>query len=110
MQFEKNLSLLRKKCGLSQEELAFAIDVTRQTIYSWEAGLNYPNIVMLKKIANALNVSTDDLLNGYEVNKLPNKLKYVQIENVYPQIPTPVAPNTLARYGVVTIGNIKVNI
>ena len=84
MQFEKNLSLLRKKCGLSQEELAFAIDVTRQTIYSWEAGLNYPNIVMLEKIANALNVSTDDLLNSYEVNKIPNKLKGLKLTYVKP--------------------------
>ena len=41
MQFEKNLVLLRKKNNLSQEELAFAIGVSRQTIYTWEAGLNY---------------------------------------------------------------------
>ena len=46
MQFEKNLVLLRKKNNLSQEELALAIDVSRQTIYSWESGLNYPNIIM----------------------------------------------------------------
>ena len=39
MQFEKNLVLLRKKNNLSQEELAFAIGVSRQTIYTWEAGL-----------------------------------------------------------------------
>ena len=50
MQFEKNLTILRKKKGLSQDELAFAIGVTRQTIYTWEAGLNYPTIVALKKI------------------------------------------------------------
>ena len=71
MQFEKNLVLLRKKNNLSQEELAFAIGVSRQTIYTWEAGLNYPNIVMLRKIADVLNVTTDDLLNGFEVNRLP---------------------------------------
>ena len=75
MQFEKNLTLLRKKKGVSQDELAFAIGVTRQTIYTWEAGLNYPTIVALKKIAEVLEVSTDDLLNGFEVNKLPNSFK-----------------------------------
>ena len=75
MQFEKNLTLLRKKKGLSQDELAFAIGVTRQTIYTWEAGLNYPTIVALKKIAEVLEVSTDDLLNGFEVNKLPKSFK-----------------------------------
>ncbi|NLN80095.1 MAG: helix-turn-helix transcriptional regulator, partial [Erysipelotrichia bacterium] len=73
MKFEKNLELLRKRKGLSQEDLAHAIGVSRQTIYSWEAGVNYPNILMLKKIARILDVSTDDLLHGYDVNKLPKK-------------------------------------
>ena len=75
MQFEKNLTILRKKKGLSQDELAFAIGVTRQTIYTWEAGLNYPTVVALKKIAEVLEVSTDDLLNGFEVNELPKSFK-----------------------------------
>ena len=82
MQFEKNLSLLRKKNGLSQEELAFAAGVSRQTIYSWEAGLNYPNIMMLKKLAGILNVSTDDLLNGFEVTKLPVAIKDLKLTYV----------------------------
>lgn len=82
MQFERNLILLRKKKNMSQEELAFAINVSRQTIYSWEAGLNYPNIVMLKKLANVLEVSTDDLLNGFKVNKLPNIVKDLKLEYV----------------------------
>ena len=75
MQFEKNLFFLRKRKNLSQEELAFAIGVTRQTIYTWEAGLNYPNIIMLKKLADVLSVSTDELLNGFEVNKLVKTFK-----------------------------------
>ena len=75
MQFERNLTLLRKKKGLSQDELAFAVGVTRQTIYTWEAGLNYPNIIALNKIAEVLEVSTDDLLHGFEVNKLPKSFK-----------------------------------
>ena len=74
MKFENNLVLLRKKLGLSQEELAFVVGVSRQTIYTWESGLNYPNIVMLKKLADTLECKTDDLLNGFEVNKLPNEI------------------------------------
>lgn len=50
MKFEKNLELLRKRKGLSQEDLALTIGVSRQTIYTWEGGLNYPNILMLKKL------------------------------------------------------------
>ena len=72
MQFEKNLTMLRKKNGLSQEDLADLANVSRQTIYSWEAGLNYPNILMLKKLADILNVSTDDLLNSIRYEELPN--------------------------------------
>ena len=71
MQFEKNLVLLRKKCGYSQEELAYALGVSRQTIYSWEAGINYPSIMVLKRLAEILDVSADELLNGLDVNKLP---------------------------------------
>lgn len=79
MQFEKNLCLLRKKNNLSQEELAFLVGVSRQTIYSWEAGLNYPNIIMLKKLADSLNVSTDDLLNGFKVNKFKDKINDLKL-------------------------------
>ena len=82
MQFEKNLALLRKKKGLSQDELAFAIGVTRQTIYTWEAGLNYPTILMLKKLADALEVSMDDLLNGFAVNKLPKTIQSIRLSFV----------------------------
>ena len=84
MQFEKNLVLLRKKCGYSQEELAFALGVSRQTIYSWEAGINYPSIIVLKKLADILDVSADELLNGLDINKLPkiiNNLKLTYEKN-----------------------------
>ena len=82
MQFERNLVLLRKKNNLSQEELAFAVGVARQTIYSWEAGLNYPNIVMLKKLADVLGATTDDLLHGFEVNGLPKIVKNLKLTYV----------------------------
>jgi DNA-binding XRE family transcriptional regulator len=82
MKFEKNLEILRKSKDMSQEELAHAIGVTRQTIYSWEAGANYPNILMLKKIASVLNVTTDDLLNGYDVSKLPKNFRKVEFNHI----------------------------
>ena len=82
MQFEKNLVLLRKRKGWSQEELAFAVGVSRQTIYSWEAGINYPSILTLKKVADALGVTTDDLLNGFGVNRLPETIKDLKLTYV----------------------------
>lgn len=75
MNFGKNLMLIRKNKNLSQEELAFAVGVTRQTMYTWEGNLNYPNVLMLKKLANVLEVSIEDLVSGYDVDKLPLKLE-----------------------------------
>ena len=82
MQFERNLVLLRKKKGLSQDDLAYLVGVSRQTIYTWEAGLNYPNILMLKNLSQALEVSTDELLNGFKVNKLPKAFKDLKLTYV----------------------------
>lgn len=82
MQFENNLVLLRKQRNISQEELANQVGVSRQTIYSWESGFNYPNIIMLKKLAEVLNVTTDDLLNGFQINKLPKSFNDIKLINV----------------------------
>ena len=59
---------------MSQEDLALAIGVSRQTIYAWEAGINSPNIAMLQKISSVLKTSTDELINGYNVDRLPKIL------------------------------------
>lgn len=100
MSFEKNLTLLRKRNNMSQEDLALAIGVSRQTIYSWEAGLNSPNIAMLQKISGVLKTSTDELINGYSVNRLPNRLGNIILtyssdydkEIVYKEIPNWYVP------------------
>ena len=118
MQFEKNLTLLRKKKGLTQDELAFAIGVTRQTIYTWEAGTNYPTIVALKKIADVLEVSTDDLLNGFTVNRLPNTfmepvLTYVSKHEekvIYDELPNwfiSLKPGSEVSWGIYDLKNGK---
>ena len=55
---------LRKKNGLSQEQLGEVVDVTRQTISNWELGETSPNPEQLKLLSKALNVSIDELLNN----------------------------------------------
>ena len=47
---------LRKRCGLSQEQLGEKINVTRQTISNWELGETSPNPEQLKLISKELNV------------------------------------------------------
>ena len=55
---------LRKKQGLSQEELGEKIDVTRQTISNWELGETSPNPEQLKLLSKELNISIDELLDN----------------------------------------------
>ena len=55
---------LRKKGGLSQEQLGEKINVTRQTISNWELGETSPNPEQLKLLSKELNVSIDELLDN----------------------------------------------
>ena len=52
----------RKKNMLTQEELAYQLNVSRQTITKWEAGTIYPNIEYLIKLSNLFGVSIDYLV------------------------------------------------
>ena len=67
MEFNKKLLDLRKRKGLTQEELAEALFVSRTAISKWESGRGYPNIDSLKAIAKFFSVTVDDLLSGDEV-------------------------------------------
>ena len=61
--FGSRLRALRKKAGLTQEELAEAIGVHLNTISRWENNSDSPNMLKLKLIALALNVSENELIN-----------------------------------------------
>ena len=62
----QNLQKLRKQKSLTQEALAEAVGVTRQTIAKWETGESAPDLEMSGKLASVLNVSLDDLVNAPE--------------------------------------------
>lgn len=64
MKLNSNILKLRKKQGLSQEQLGEEINVTRQTISNWELGETSPNPEQLKKLSKVLNVSIDELLDN----------------------------------------------
>jgi transcriptional regulator with XRE-family HTH domain len=65
---------LRKKKGLSQEQLGEKLDVTRQTISNWELNETQPNPEQLKQLSKELNISIDELLD--------NDVKSVVVEKV----------------------------
>ena len=64
MEFHEKLQELRKQRGLTQEELAEALFVSRTAISKWESGRGYPNIDSLKEISKFFSVTIDELLTG----------------------------------------------
>lgn len=69
MKLGEKIFELRKKCGLSQEQLGEKINVTRQTISNWELGETAPNPEQLKLLSSSLNISIDELL-GNDINNI----------------------------------------
>jgi len=66
MEFHEKLQELRKQKGLTQEQLAQALYVSRTAVSKWESGRGYPNIDSLKQIAKYFSVTIDELLSGNE--------------------------------------------
>ena len=67
MEFHEKLQELRKQKGLTQEELAESLYVSRTAISTWESGRGYPNIDSLKALAKFFCVTIDELLSGDEI-------------------------------------------
>ncbi len=63
MKLYEKITLYRKKNGLSQEELAEKIGVSRQAVSKWETGDALPEITKLKALADTFNVTVDFLLD-----------------------------------------------
>ena len=63
MAFDEKIAQLRKSAGMSQEELAQELNISRQAIYKWETGQSLPDIENLKLLAQIFRVSIDSLLN-----------------------------------------------
>ena len=67
MEFNEKLQELRKQKGLTQEELAERLFVSRTAVSKWESGRGYPNIDSLKAIAGFFSVTGDQLLSSEEL-------------------------------------------
>jgi Predicted transcriptional regulators len=66
MIFSEKLQILRKNKGLTQEELAEKLGVSRQAVAKWESGQVYPDIFNLIQISNMMNVSVDYLVKDQD--------------------------------------------
>ena len=110
MEFHEKLQELRKNRGLTQEELAEVLYVSRTTISKWESGRGYPSIDSLKEISKYFSVTIDDLLSGEQLVFIAEKENKTNIRSMcdlifgildvcfFILIVLPLYPNTIDGY------------
>lgn len=69
MTFGEKIQKLRKETGLSQEELSYQLNVSRQAISKWERDNGYPETEKIVRMSKLFNVSLDYLLNEEDTQK-----------------------------------------
>ena len=65
----RHIAAARKQAGLTQEELADRLHVTRQTISNYESMRSQPDIQMLVQLADCLQVPVEELIYGREAKR-----------------------------------------
>ena len=83
MKIEMQLKDARVQAGLTQEQVAENVMVSRQTISNWENGTSLPDIVSIMKLSDLYQISIDELLKGdqrmkMKIEKDANKAKEVE--------------------------------
>lgn len=67
MKFNEKLIEIRKKQGLSQEELGMELQVSRQTISKWETGKSFPDISLIEPLCQILGISVSEFMLGKRI-------------------------------------------
>lgn len=73
MNLSEKILALRKSRGMSQEELAEKLDVSRQSVSKWETGQAMPELDKIVAISRLFDITTDYLLKESEVEELAFK-------------------------------------
>ena len=77
MAFSDNLQFIRAQAGVTQEQLAEQLDVSRQSVSKWESGASFPEMDTLLRICDLYNVNLDTLLRGsVEESRVSNTARY----------------------------------
>ena len=84
MEIGNQIKKYRNELGLSQEELADKIFVTRQTISNWENEKNYPDIKSLVMLSSLFGISLDNLVKG-DLEEMKKQIKESDIKEFYKQ-------------------------
>ncbi len=92
MELGQKIRELRKRRGMTQEQLADVFAVSFQTISKWENGINTPDISLLPVIAEFFGISMDELFD-YKVNSLQYKERFIKF----------MVDNGVLRFGEYTL-------
>ena len=79
MEVGKRIREEREKLGLSQEDLARRIFVSRQTVSNWETGKTYPDVQSLLLLSNLFGASVDSLVKG-DVEAMQEKMGNYELD------------------------------
>lgn len=82
----KNLKMFRKRKGLTQENVAEALNVVRQTISKWEKGISVPDADMLIKLVEILDVSVSELIGSDVADEKNEDMIAVELARVVEQL------------------------
>lgn len=79
MEISTQIKKHRAELGLSQEELAQQIYVTRQSVSNWETGKTYPDLQSLLRMSDLFHVSLDQLIKG-DVETMKKEIDQAEIK------------------------------
>lgn len=82
----ENLKKIRGQKGVSQDELAKKIDIHPVQLSRYERGQSVPSIDIVKKIADALEITIDELVYGNENNKAEQTIKDRELLNMFSKV------------------------
>ncbi len=82
MKFKNRLAIRRKELNLTQKDLAKELNLSDKTISKWESGYSYPDFTVIPKLAQALNISVNELI-GDEEEHLQEKSRKINQDTVY---------------------------
>lgn len=83
MEFHEKLQELRKTRGMTQEDLAQALYVSRTAISKWESGRGYPSIDSLKEISRFFSVTVDELLSTEKLLSIAERENKENLRNIF---------------------------
>ena len=98
MKFNEKILDLRKKKGLSQEELGRELNVSRQTISKWESGQSYPDFEKLVLLSDFFELTLDELMKDIDVQDIKEKNNYL-VDISYFESTLKIIVNSLSYLG-----------